>query len=564
MGIIKMLRMNIAIIGFLFLVTVISMVVFMTSMKEQEQAIENEMELKQLTSQYVIFIHSQSELIKNYAQSGNNLFLNTYLSNQEESNILDTILQKAKKVNVPENIVSILEDVEKSKQAVTDFEENAIAEMEKGNQERAQLLVFTEGYRNQKTILNKNIEVFENELTAWVSETSEAAITRLQSAMTVFIISVIIIALASVVLPFAFLRKVKPLKRLTEIAAKVKEGDLTEEVPVIKEKDEIGQLALTFQAMLTNLKGIIQQISSSSQKVKDASNELLISAEQSASASEQVTTIIEQVSRSAEKQNQSLENNLSNIQDVAKIFLHTERQTGEISNLAKTTVERAKEGAESVIDTVNQIKSVNDSVIEAKNQFHNLMTSMEQIHQITAVITNITEQTNLLALNAAIEAARAGEHGRGFSIVAEEIRKLAEESQTSTKKIEELVEKIQLEAQQSAEFMGRVSEDAEKSIYITNDSKEKFENIRKSLHDLVPSLNEMVENTKKASNLLEKVTENEVGLVSVAQENAATAEEVTASSEEQLATMEEITSQAEFLAEMAVDLQQLVQQFKVS
>lgn len=564
MGIIKMLRMNIAIIGFLFLVTVISMVVFMTSMKEQEQAIENEMELKQLTSQYVIFIHSQSELIKNYAQSGNNLFLNTYLSNQEESNILDTILQKAKKVNVPENIVSILEDVEKSKQAVTDFEENAIAEMEKGNQERAQLLVFTEGYRNQKTILNKNIEVFENELTAWVSETSEAAITRLQSAMTVFIISVIIIALASVVLPFAFLRKVKPLKRLTEIAAKVKEGDLTEEVPVIKEKDEIGQLALTFQAMLTNLKGIIQQISSSSQKVKDASNELLISAEQSASASEQVTTIIEQVSRSAEKQNQSLENNLSNIQDVAKIFLHTERQTGEISNLAKTTVERAKEGAESVIDTVNQIKSVNDSVIEAKKQFHNLMTSMEQIHQITAVITNITEQTNLLALNAAIEAARAGEYGRGFSIVAEEIRKLAEESQTSTKKIEELVEKIQLEAQQSAEFMGRVSEDAEKSIYITNDSKEKFENIRKSLHDLVPSLNEMVENTKKASNLLEKVTENEVGLVSVAQENAATAEEVTASSEEQLATMEEITSQAEFLAEMAEDLQQLVQQFKVS
>lgn len=564
MGIIKMLRMNIAIIGFLFLVTVISMVVFMTSMKEQEQAIENEMELKQLTSQYVIFIHSQSELIKNYAQSGNNLFLNTYLSNQEESNILDTILQKAKKVNVPENIVSILEDVEKSKQAVTDFEENAIAEMEKGNQERAQLLVFTEGYRNQKTILNKNIEVFENELTAWVSETSEAAITRLQSAMTVFIISVIIIALASVVLPFAFLRKVKPLKRLTEIAAKVKEGDLTEEVPVIKEKDEIGQLALTFQAMLTNLKGIIQQISSSSQKVKDASNELLISAEQSASASEQVTTIIEQVSRSAEKQNQSLENNLSNIQDVAKIFLHTERQTGEISNLAKTTVERAKEGAESVIDTVNQIKSVNDSVIEAKKQFHNLMTSMEQIHQITAVITNITEQTNLLALNAAIEAARAGEYGRGFSIVAEEIRKLAEESQTSTKKIEELVEKIQLEAQQSEEFMGRVSEDAEKSIYITNDSKEKFENIRKSLHDLVPSLNEMVENTKKASNLLEKVTENEVGLVSVAQENAATAEEVTASSEEQLATMEEITSQAEFLAEMAEDLQQLVQQFKVS
>lgn len=564
MGIIKMLRMNIAIIGFLFLVTVISMVVFMTSMKEQEQAIENEMELKQLTSQYVIFIHSQSELIKNYAQSGNNLFLNTYLSNQEESNILDTILQKAKKVNVPENIVSILEDVEKSKQAVTDFEENAIAEMEKGNQERAQLLVFTEGYRNQKTILNKNIEVFENELTAWVSETSEAAITRLQSAMTVFIISVIIIALASVVLPFAFLRKVKPLKRLTEIAAKVKEGDLTEEVPVIKEKDEIGQLALTFQAMLTNLKGIIQQISSSSQKVKDASNELLISAEQSASASEQVTTIIEQVSRSAEKQNQSLENNLSNIQDVAKIFLHTERQTGEISNLAKTTVERAKEGAESVIDTVNQIKSVNDSVIEAKNQFHNLMTSMEQIHQITAVIKNITEQTNLLALNAAIEAARAGEYGRGFSIVAEEIRKLAEESQTSTKKIEELVEKIQLEAQQSEEFMGRVSEDAEKSIYITNDSKEKFENIRKSLHDLVPSLNEMVENTKKASNLLEKVTENEVGLVSVAQENAATAEEVTASSEEQLATMEEITSQAEFLAEMAEDLQQLVQQFKVS
>lgn len=256
-------------------------------MKEQEQAIENEMELKQLTSQHVIFIHSQSELIKNYAQSGNNLFLNTYLSNQEESNLLGSILQKAKKVNVPENIISILEDVRKSEHAVTSFEDNAIKEMEKGNQERAQLLVFTEGYRNQKTILNKNIEVFEKELTAWVSEKSEAAIARLQSAMTVFIVSVIIIALVSIILPFIFLKKVKPLKKLTEIATKLMEGDFTEEVPVISKKDEIGQLALTFQSMLTNLKGIIQQISSSSQKVKDASNELLMSAEQSASASEQ-------------------------------------------------------------------------------------------------------------------------------------------------------------------------------------------------------------------------------------------------------------------------------------
>jgi|GEM_PF-5149887 len=564
MEIMKFLRINIIILSILFVITGTSMGFFIKSLQDQEKAITNELELKELAADYVNFTYNQSDLIKNYTQSGIDLYLDSYLANKKNSNLFDTIIQKSEEVGVPLQIIGSFKIVQQTVQSLEEIEEQAIKAVQENKKNYAQSLVFTDWYRNKMSAFKENVDEFEQKLSDWISEKTTAAKNGLRTSMIFFVTAVFIISITAILLPLLFLRKLKPLKVLTDVASKVKDGDFTQEVPVISTKDEIGQLSETFRSMLSNLKSIILQIGTSSEKVMSASSELLSNAEQSAATAEQVTTIIEQVSRRAEKQNSALEHNLINIHDVTNIIQNTEKETDEINRMAKVAVQKAGEGSVSVQNTAHQIRSVNESVLKAKEQIHSLMLEMEKVTQITSVISSITEQTNLLALNAAIEAARAGEYGKGFAVVADEIRKLAEESQASTKRIEDIIEKIQNETRQSVEYMSQVSEDVEKSIINTNDSEEKFENIRQSITALVPSMEEMVKNTKTASILLHKITENEVELVSVAQENAATAEEVSASSEEQLATMEEITSSAEQLAKMAEDLQSLVQQFKVS
>ncbi len=356
-----------------------------------------------------------------------------------------------------------------------------------------------------------------------------------------------------------------PIIKVVDYSKEIANLDITQDVPeaFIKRKDEVGVLAKALQDIVENLRDIINEIHLSSEQVVATSEELTASTQQSATAAEEVSKVAEEIAKGASDQAQNTE------EGSTKAFLlgqTIEKDSGHMEELnsdSSRVIEVIDEGLIEIENLYNITERSNSASKEIYDVILKTNDSSHQIGQASHVISSIAEQTNLLALNAAIEAARAGEAGRGFAVVAEEIRKLAEESQSSTEGINKIVEELQENAQDAVKTMETLAKISEEQTSSVVSSKDKYMLIADAMENVKKTVEQLNISSEEMNKIKDDILDTLQNLSAIAEENSASTEQVTASMEEQTASVEEIASSSEGLADLAQGLQLIIEKFKI-
>ena len=354
-----------------------------------------------------------------------------------------------------------------------------------------------------------------------------------------------------------------PLKNLQVNVEKIAHGDLTVPTLEVKSKDEVGQLTISFNTMKDTLKNLIAQLCESSTHLRTSAEELSASTEEVTASSVEIEQLFEQSSARTLQAAQTAKESAIAMDETASAVQRIAESSQELHSKASNTAQLADHGANNIHSASKQMTTIYESTKLTTELIQKLSKQSEEIESITRVITSITEQTNLLALNAAIEAARAGEHGKGFAVVADEVRKLAEESKASASQIVTLTNDIQKDTKNVEKAVHESLQTVEVGVGIINEAGQSFNQIEQAIGDMTSQIEDISSFTEQISAAAEEVAASVAEIAVAAKSTAEETENSTAASQQQLSTLQEITAISCELSNRAQDLQSVVTQFKV-
>ena len=328
--------------------------------------------------------------------------------------------------------------------------------------------------------------------------------------------------------------------------------------------DEIGEMRQAMRTLQSNISNMMKKVMDTAQQVTDSAGQLNDSASQSAEVSNSVANSMVNVAGNCSEQFTEIETANGQVETLGQHMMNFVNTIQHSSEVVQVTQEKAVAEAKTVDGAVEQMKLIQTSVTQSAAVITELGEESDRIGKIVDTISSIAAQTNLLALNAAIEAARAGEHGRGFAVVADEVRKLAEQSSESAGEIAGLITSIQEKSQKAVAVMQEGVGRVEAGTKVVQDSGASFNEIAEMVRKVVEASQEM-NNIVNALNENTKTIGGAIQTVAVKSSSVSSeAESVSAASEELTATMSEIESSSGVLADMAKDMLKAVENFKMN
>lgn len=424
---------------------------------------------------------------------------------------------------------------------------------------------FTTYQKNGKTIYAGFTTIKNTDWTIVVTATENEAISPVRTLQNQTLIIVLIGLIITLILAFLIGDAVtKSIKAVTKISERVASLDITENVPerYLKLKDENGVLAKAMQSIMDNLRSIIGEITNSASDVASTAQELTATSEQSASAAEEVSKTVEEIAKGASEQAGNTENGSN---QAIKLGSLIDKNREQVNNMNQSTG-KVTEVVNVGLNDINHLNEISQENSSATKDIYDIILKMNEstakIGDASNVIASIAEQTNLLSLNASIEAARAGEAGKGFAVVASEIKKLAEQSASSTNYISGIVNELQSVVTTAVESIERVKEISKEQFDSVISTKQKYEAIMSAMNETGSAINLLNESEDEMTRSKNDIMDMLQTLSAIAEENAASTQEASSAMLEQSTSMEDLAKSSEKLAQLAGNLQEIIQRFK--
>ncbi|MGC5325924.1 methyl-accepting chemotaxis protein [Brevibacillus sp. SYSU BS000544] len=462
-----------------------------------------------------------------------------------------------------EQPLKLLDDLDKEQGNYIEVAEKMIALKKQNKSEETAELMGTTGVETVKrftSTANQLLQYQQERLDLGRQETSKKVETAI---LIIIVLSVAGMAFGMGVAYFISTIISKPIALVSNAAEQIANGDLRGGEILVSNQDEIGDLAKSFTVMSSNLRQVIGSVQVSAEQVSTSSEQLLYGTQQVTAASHVVARTIQNLAQEATVAAQAGEDSARGMEEAAAGIQKIAESAADVSKTVRSTLNEAQAGDETIKMAVEQIVRIRESVNLTSTVLKQLGTQSIEIGKITEVISQITSQTNLLALNAAIEAARAGEHGKGFAVVADEVRKLAEQSNESASQIAILIQQIQEGTSRAIQSMEEGTYQTDKGVTVIYHAGESFNRIVESVKRVNEQIQEISEASSQVSASTEEVTAAVDGMSEIVNESAASSQSIASSTQEQLASMEEINTVAYSLSKMSCNLQESIKKFAI-